>query len=379
MTAELRHSYSSLELFHRCPRAWWYKHIDKYESIGLDGSLAALRGTAFHALAQAHLVRKGAREATLLVRNLIIEPVPGLVLVIDWLDPSRPTIAGPDLGPEEALGPESVLFHISLWERRQEESFQALMVDAYGDTLTNRLGDLWHRYMNHWGEEDEHYHPLLVEYEWARRTPGGVLLQGRLDSVGWNSHLGLVEVRDIKTHENWPQMTDEVISLFDSQLHLQAWGVAPTLREHAQEDDWTPRAMVFDRVRFKMPTAPQLTKAGKLDRRYTDFSPEGYVQFCHANGMEVDESVYNGASAPGKWFRRKSEPVNINTITAQVLGLEHLAQRAEETTEKTAIMLPTKSCDFCSYNRLCEEELRGGRRAIDKTDLHMFGLTQKES
>lgn len=387
---ELRHSYSSLHLFHRCPRAWAYRFIAGYEPIGREGSLHQLRGQAFHSLLEADLLQRGAAAGSLLIRPDKITLVPGLSLGINWQTQGIPTIPTVDLATEIELGPLSVLSWIRDWESGLDPDLRKLMTDLYEDTLANRLHDLWLRYLNHYGAEMSNFLPMLTEYEWAREAPNGKLLQGRLDCLGYNTTLGLIELRDAKTNESWPMHSDEVVELYDSQLHLSAWGVAPVLREHADfimdkfnEANPLPRLTTYDRIRWKKPTEPRLTAKGALDKRVSDFSPEGYKAFFETPealeaGVQMDETVYNGLSAPGKWFRRKSAPVNINIISTHIYGLQDLAARATDTTLENALLVPSSdNCARCEFQHLCEAELRGGRFAIDERELAEYGLQKQ--
>ncbi len=385
----LRHSYSSLHLFHGCPRAWAYRFIAGYEPIGYEGSLHQLRGTAFHSLIEADLLQRGAAANSLLMRPEKITLVPGLTLGVDWSS-GTPTIPTVDFSTEIELSPLSVLGWIRDWEQVLDPSVQGLMTALYEDTLANRLHDLWFRYLNHYGAEMSAFLPLLTEYEWAREAPNGKLLQGRLDCLGYNTALGLIELRDAKTHESWPMDSDEVFELYNSQLHLSAWGVAPFLREHEETllklgaTDPMPRITTYDRIRWKKPSEPRLTAKGTLDKRTSDFSPEGYKAFFTTPeaveaGVQMDEIVYNGLSAPGKWFRRKSAPVNINIISTHIYGLQDLAARASETTLDNALLLPSNACGRCEFNNICESELRGGRFALDERQLAEYGLQKRST
>lgn len=389
MPRELRHSYSSLNLFHQCPRAWAYRFIAEYERLGHEGALHMLRGTAFHAMIQADLIQRGAQQSSLIMLPMHIEPVPGVKLAIDWRNPTLPTIASPDHGPEELLTPAAILAHIRIWESRVDEKFAAAMVELYEDTLTNRLQDLWIRYVNHFGEKMTQFIPLLTEYEWSRQAPNGETLQGRLDMVGYNTELGLIEVRDAKTHESWPQDSDETFELYNSQLHLTAWGVAPLLREYGGGlveryglSDVRPSICTYDRIRWKKPSSPRLTAKGALNKTVSDFSPESYKAFFETPealdaGVEMDEGVYNVLTEHGKWFRRTSAPVNINIISTHIYGLQDMAARANVTTLENALLIPSNACARCEFKALCVQELRGGRFAIDERELAEYYLQRR--
>lgn len=389
MPRELRHSYSSLNLFHQCPRAWAYRFIAQYERLGWEGTLHMLRGVAFHAMIQADLIERGAMQGTLLERPTHIEIVPGVKLPINWTNPTLPTVVTSDLVTEVEVCPLSILGHIKDWEAGQDDKLRAAMIELYEDTLANRLHDLWFRYLNHYGEQMTNYVPLLTEYEWARIAPNGETLQGRLDSVGFNTERGLIEVRDAKTNESWPQISVEVAGLFNSQLHLTAWGVAPFLRDNATwimqrfgTTDVRPSTCTYDRVRWKQPSSPKLTTKGVMSKAVKDFSPESYKAFFETPeaveaGVEFDEGVYNVLGEHGNWFRRTSVPVNMNIISTHIYGLQDQAARANTTTLENALLIPSDLCNWCEFRHLCEQELRGGRFELDERELAEYYLQKR--
>lgn len=386
----LRHSYSSLKLHHQCPRAWAYKHLEGYEPLSNDDSLAALRGTAFHAVVAAALLQRGAASGTLLGHPPGLDIVSGVRVAIDWSARDAggvnilPTVAPPDLGPEVPLTPYVILDLIEDWEKAQTEKLRLAMIAKYGDTLAARLRDLWVRYQLHWGEELDNWVPLLVEYEWNREAPNGRVLSGRVDAVVWNRRLGHVQVVDLKTHDSWPAEPEEVTELFDGQLQLGAWGLSPVLARQWESlpeymDDPTPRSTCYDRVRFKKPTTPKLTQKGQLSKSVTDYDKYTYTNFCNSQeaqdaGYEYEEREWDQEA----WFRRRQTPININIIRAHVLSYQDQIVKAEETQTETAIIIPSKDCGRCDFLELCVVELRAGKMVVEDHDLHLYGLYRKE-
>lgn len=378
----IRHSYSSLRMHHQCPRAWAYKFLEGYEPVGThEASLAALRGTAFHALIGAHYLSTGGD--TLIRRPDKLKILNNVELAIDWSTGS-PTVVAPDLGPEIPLTPWSVIMHIEAWENDQTEKLREAMIAKYGDTLSKRMHELWTRYLLHWSGEMDNWIPLLAETEWNRDAPNGRTLSGRVDLVVYNKLLGHIQVVDAKTHESWPTEPEEVTELFDGQLQLGAWGVAPILSEAAEHlaalgiEDTVPRSTCYDRVRFKKPTWPKLTQKGKLYKNITDFDQYTYEKFCASQeakdaGYEPETFVWEKDA----WFRRRSTPININIIRAHVLSYQDQILKAEETKTETAILIPSKDCGRCDFLELCVTELRGGRMYVEDHDLHLYGLQRK--
>lgn len=353
----MRHSYSALKTLAECERKYALRFIEELEADRKDRP-APLRGTAWHGVTQAHLLGVGAHKGTLLVQPPTIQMLKGIDLPINWADPYCPTIAGPDFGPELPLDALSMLAHVTSWFEHQETDYQEELVADHGGPLPERLRDLYFRYCDHYADDDQRYEPLVTEYEWSRQAPNGKQLQGRVDAVLFDTQLGLVTVRDYKTHASWPSEPDAVLDLMDSQLHLQAWGVAPLLKEHGL----LPQAVQFDRLRFKKPTEPKLTAKGLLSASITDFDSYTYKRWCIDNEIEPDEAVVAKCDAKtDAWFRRSGKPLSMRSVEAHVKSLQVQAVRADALDPDTAILVPSKDCSWCDFLSLCRAEIIGGR------------------
>lgn len=388
-----RHSYSSLQTLMKCERQYALRFIEELEKDAPE-KLIYMRGHAWHALLAADAMQRGAALGSL--RNFPdkLEVLHGLNLGIDWNPISddfqqrvNPTILAPDGGPEIPLTPWSVIEHVAAWENTQESERKEEIVAKFGAPLHERLRDLWVRYQLKWGEREAQFLPILVEYEWSREAPNGMLLQGRLDSVVFDRENHLTIVRDAKTHDSWPSEPDAVLDLMNSQLHLQAWGVAPALRELT--GDWeagptVPQAVEFDRVRFKKPTEPKLTTKGILSKAVTDFDGYTYKEWCLSQGTsehsdyEFEQEVYDKAEAnPDAWFQRSMKPLSMRAVEAHVKAAQAQALRAEKVVSSEAGIVPSSDCAWCEFLPLCRAEIIGGRP--DTFIPADFGLRKKKS
>lgn len=352
-----RYSYSALQTLAQCERKYALRFLEELEADRSDRP-APLRGTAWHGVIQAHLLSLGAHKRTLLVRPDKIQLVKGVDLDINWDDEFSPQVMGPDFGPEMPLNALVMISHYRSWWDHQETDYREEMEREYDGSLPDRLRDLYYRYMLFYQGDDQRYDPLLTEYEWSREAPNGKLLQGRVDAVVYDNELGLVTVRDYKTHASWPSEGDAVLDLMDSQLHLQAWGVAPLLRAAGH----LPQAVQFDRLRFKKPTAPKLTLKGVMSKSVTEFDTYTYLNWCRENEVEVDPKVVETCDAKTEaWFRRSTKPLSMRSIEAHVKAAQAAAIRADALDAATATLVPSKNCGWCDYLSLCRAEIIGGR------------------
>lgn len=352
----MRYSYSALNQLAQCEKKYTLRYIELLEADRPDKP-APLRGTAWHAVMQANLLQLGAHRGSLLVQPEKIQILKGFELAIDWTKDTLPTIPGPDYGEEMLLNPQAVIAHLRSWWEHQETDYTEEMAENYGAPLADRLTDLWIRYSLFYKDDLERYVPLVTEYEWSREY-GGKLLQGRVDAVLLDTEVNLVVVRDCKTHESWPSEPDAVLDIMDSQLHLQAWGMAPLLKEHGL----SPAMVQFDRVRFKKPTEPKLTAKGELSKAISDYDSYTYRNWCNEVGLEEDPAVIEKCDLKtDAWFRRSQKPLSMRAVTAHVKALRKQIQRSEGLDMATAMPVPSKSCAFCEFLSLCRADLIGGR------------------
>lgn len=373
-----RFSYSSLQTLMHCERQYSLGYLENLEADKAE-PIPFLRGTAFHAVVAADLMQRGAELGSLLNFPDKIKLANDYSLGIDWnsvpgiVDRKVPTVVGWELGPEVLLTPYSVIEHVRVWESQLETERQEEIIAKLNAPLHERLLDMWTRYRAHWADRMASELPLLVEFQWERPAPNGILLQGRLDAVVYDTENCLTIVRDTKTHDSWPSEPDAVMDLLNSQLHLQGWGVAPALRELGGRDiggvqeAFVPQAVEFDRARIKKPTTPKLTTRGVLSKSITDFDGYTYKNWCESAeakeaGYEFEQAVWDKAEEDQEsWFRRSLKPLSLNAIRAHVMSMQTQAERASKLDPKKAAIQPSNSCAWCPFLNLCRAEIIGGR------------------
>lgn len=369
----------------QCARRWVYRYKDGLRK-DTPQNLSAIRGSAWHAVQAAALIERGLDKGSMLYVPKTIEVIDGLE--IDLLCSRGQVVA-------------KVLEAVETWEGEQDSLYRDQMTEEYGAPLSERLRAVHERYTAHWADEDAHQHPLLVEWSWAREFPNGRWGTGRVDAVLYDEEQDLVIVRDSKSHASWPRHSDVVLDLMGSQNHLGAWGLAPDLRRLSGSQALVPQAVEFDRVRFKMPTAPVLTQAGGLSKSVTDFDAQTYREFCATSprpeptaaalkkGKTWDDMpVYHleqevldrveQADREGAWFRRSLKPLSMHAVTAHVTSLQAAAERAETLTYESAVLSPSPDCQFCEFSQLCRAEIVGGKIPYEDIELSDYGLYRKE-
>ncbi len=390
----MRHSYSALQTLQACERRYAYQYRENY-APAKPSSPAQLRGNAWHAVLQADMLVRGAVQGSLLIKPDEIRVFDGLKLDLRWNLGDAPEVRTAD--GWETLTPASVCEAVGWWEETQLDSEERELYQAeFGADLSDRLENLYTRYCERWGTEDATQAPLLTEVKWTRLAPNGRELMGYTDAVLWDRERALVVVRDSKSHDSWPSESDAVIDLMDSQLHLQAWGLAPLLRE-LSDGKLNPQALEFDRVRFKKPATPELTQKGTLAKSTSDYDAYTYRNWCATKPRpeptevakrkgitredlplyELDEAVLAGLEADrDKFFRRSMKPLSMRAVTHHVTAAMTQADRAEKVDSKTAGISPGKHCGWCPFLNLCRATIIGG--TPEPLVLADWGLKRRE-
>lgn len=120
--------------------------------------------------------------------------------------------------------------------------------------------------------------------------------------------------------------------------------------------------VVWDYIRSKPPTIPDVLKDGSLSKRKIDTLPWVYEAAIKKHGLDrshyldvlgvLDENLIG-------WFRRVYMPVNKSAIEVMV---EEATVTAREMHRKLGVDTTrnlTRDCSFCAYERLCTAELMG--------------------
>lgn len=346
-------SHSQLECLQSCERKWSFRYQLRLEPAGpMPWNL--MRGSAWHAVLAAEAIQFGHELGSLLHFPLEVDIWDGLSVPV-YRDDALDIVASA----------AAVCGAVGDWEREQESEYLDEMRAEYGDLLSVRLWDLWQRYRDGKTSEELFGRPLLVEYAWEREMPNGHVLNGRTDLAYYDAESDLVVVRDSKTHQSWPSTKPAIEDLVNSQLHLNAWGIAPALRDLSPA--LVPQAVEYDRTRFKKPTAPKLTLKGQLSKSVTDFDAHTYKQWA-SDKEAVDAGYlfdleYYGVLLENResWFRRSRKPMNRNIWSQHVLSAQHQAARATTITPENAALMLGSHCTYCDFSSLCRADLVGGR------------------
>lgn len=160
-------------------------------------------------------------------------------------------------------------------------------------------------------------------------------------------------IADRKCMKSIPD-ADERFANVQMLLYVEAWN-----REH----DEKVSGIIWDYLRTKAPTIPEVLKSGQLTRRKDlDTDAHTYRQAIKDNGLDEDGYAYFlkelEKRPPDRFYARVPLPVPSKEMTATVI--EEFTQTAEAI--RTAKHFPrnlTFMCSRCEFFPLCKAELSG--------------------
>jgi hypothetical protein len=220
---------------------------------------------------------------------------------------------------------------------------------------------------------------FLIECE----LPDGALYRGKVDMLVENRY-GLWIV-DHKTHLSLPSLH---FRLLDAQSALYLWA--------ALRRKMNVQGFIWNYVRTKPPTVPQLLKSGdRLSKRAIDTD---YPTFVRAlKKYELDPAPYRDQLAVLKshrwqpdvtqtspFFQRHILEKGDRMLARVASEAYHTHTRMREYDFDMAERVTDRSCEFqCAYNRLCSTELYGGnpqplRRNFKVGDPHDYYDDERE-
>lgn len=328
-------THSMLKMFGHCENATFYKYVERLKKrIANERDLPLRRGTWMHRLLEVHY-------------------------------------AGGDWKKEHAL------LTAQFSELFDEEK------DALGD-LPNECKMLMRSYMWHYGaDKSDPMHgwnvlgtEMTLECPWP---DGRGMYRGRID-VMVEDEYGLWIV-DHKTHKQLPDFT---FRLLDWQSALYIWA--------AREMGYDVQGFIWNYIRTKAPSWPQLAYAGKANERLstaaldTDY-PTYYLGVKAMNRLDDPVAIAklhqlktqrwaHGKPQTSPFFRRetleKDDAMLARVVGAAMRKRDQMREYDWSDRDTVGRISGDRACRWCDYNKLCVTELFGGNaRIIRKTEFRI--------
>jgi len=222
-----------------------------------------------------------------------------------------------------------------------------------------------------WYYRDDPWETVAVEQEFEVKTPlevNGVRIyfKGIIDLVIRDEE-GRLWIIDHKTASNIPMPT--AFHAMDPQLMIYPWAAKLAF-------GWDVAGIIYNYVKSKPPTVPQLTKTGLVSRRKIITDYPTLMRFIKENDLDPEDFA-----VARKQLRRKSPFLKRyrypreKHVTVEILKDALATARAIQTTRRRTRTI-TRDCQrMCPFHDLCRAELNG----FDTTMMRRQQFTLKEN
>ena len=205
---------------------------------------------------------------------------------------------------------------------------------------------MYFRYVNKYQDDGLNYNGQS-EIE-VRAEYKGLVFMGIIDKLP-EDRMGRTWIMDHKTHKVIP---DENKRFADLQTVLYWWARSVNGFQHS--------GVMWDYIRTKPPTVPEVLKKGGLTRRKDlDSDYETYLAAIEENGLDpADYQVELDRLKENVFFKRVLLPhPSQELVTNVVEEFFDTAMEIENSTSKARNM--NQDCTNCSFFQLCQSEVRG--------------------
>ena len=211
-------------------------------------------------------------------------------------------------------------------------------------------------YFAHHKREDRSLYTIDTEVDEILTLPNGLKFNFIIDWIVEDLRDGGLWIVDHKTGKNF---LDPDFILLDAQLTRYFWG--------AERMGYTPlRGVIFNEIRTKPPTEPEVLKSGRLTGR-ANLDTDYYTYYRAIRRLGQDPSRYHEelkrlAQRGDRFFRRTRLPKD-TPITRQMMREMGMTANEILRAEKKGHFprSPSKECTWdCDFRDMCIVELMGG-------------------
>jgi len=222
--------------------------------------------------------------------------------------------------------------------------------EEYGDII-NDMSRVMQGYTDKWQNEKLECLETEKEIE-LELVPGRIKLTGVIDRI-YKDHKDRIWLGESKSFKR--ALPKEEIRFTDLQTTLYYWA-APLV------DLPQPYGIMWDYIRAKPPTIPELLKKGGLSKaKKIDTTYDVYLQAIQNNGLEVTdyaEILEELRTKPDNFYRRVYRPAPDTLVKPLIRDFKESAIEIEILGETSRTRHLTRDCGWCDYYSLCQAELR---------------------
>lgn len=233
--------------------------------------------------------------------------------------------------------------------------------EFYGERF---MDDIWRIYRG--------YVRTYKDNSWRVQSTEGKVQTQLTSKIEFEGHYDLAVLAsrrrwlvDRKSHKVIPT-AEERFNNFQLLLYAEAWN-----REHPRSNQVD--GIIWDYIRTKAPTIPEVLKSGALTRR-KDLDTDVFTYRKAIRDNELDEDAYTlvlrdiEQRSIDRFYQRVSLPIPSKEITKIVV--DEFVQTAEMMrTSKHFPRNATYTCNRCEFYSLCTAELSGiNAKFVEKSD-----------
>ena|ERR1700761_2155098 len=232
--------------------------------------------------------------------------------------------------------------------------------ETYGEHFMDDIWRIYKGYLRTYKHDD--WTVIATEGRVSAQLTPKIEFEGHYDlRVTYRDRHWLV---DRKSHKVIPT-AEERFSNFQLLLYAEAWN-----REHPKQ---RVDGIIWDYLRTKAPTIPEVLKSGQLTRR-KDLDTDVYTYRAAIKAHGLDENAYAyylkelQKRPTDRFYSRVTLPIPSKEMTRTVV--EEFTQTAEMIrTSKSFPRNATYTCNRCEFFRLCQAELAGiNAKFVEKSD-----------
>ena len=324
MTEEILEIHQSgLKLWRRCHKAYEYKYIQNLQKRHTPNAL--LRGTIVHAMIEAKAKKEDPWE------------------VFDNYIAENHKIFTEE---EEYFGMEEMVSDImeGYFSYYKDDDLIPYPITKEGET----------RYAEH-----SFSVPLIPEEN--------IYFGGVIDMIVQDSK-GRIWLMDHKTHKTLPKGD---LSYLNIQSNLYAWAMSQL--DHLPN----PEGMIWNYIRWKQPTKPQLLKNGSLSKSSKIDTTWGiYKKAIREAGLDPKDYEDVKESLEGKeedFYVRHYLPFNEHIQKAILSDTKITALEIKRNAGKIRDRNLTRDCSWCEFYSICQAELKG----LDTSTILKFDFKER--
>jgi hypothetical protein len=231
--------------------------------------------------------------------------------------------------------------------------------EEYGNIIED-IRCIMSEYFDHWDDE-KGKHEKAIKYVRIKGKSsehdfsidiGDIRVKGRIDSIARTPFSGLRWLVEHKTFGSLPNEDHRWRNL-QSSVYIKVMQIMGWKRVDG---------ILWDYIKSKSPTAPQLLKSGKLSKKAIDTLPSrvtetliGYGLNPKAFGTLIMSAQHNKHS----YFQRIFNPTKQYVVDAVFDEFMQTAREMSELHGKSSIKNIERHCDWCDFEPICRAELQG--------------------